>query len=361
MAKKRVLIIVKEYPQISETYIAVEANTLWSRYETEIIGLVKPNMPNKYYLPHIYQEDMNPAAIAEVAQNFSADVIHGHYIFLANLFYRLAKMTGVPFTIRTHSFDVLGHNTKRIRYYAPAINSEYCLGILAFPFARPLLEEAGIAPEKIHDCWPVIDFDRFYDTSPNGEGIMNVGACIPKKFMEGYVMLASQMPKITFDLYPLGYVVERIEKLNESLNRPVNIVPPVEPRDMPREYKKHEWLVYTASPKLRNIGWPLAVAEAQASGVGVCLQNVRPDLREYVGEAGYVFDTLDDAARIISQPFSSELRELGFAHSRKSDVNGHIDQLEDLWAQAWGEPDLADQITKVQAKANVERTNVEVA
>jgi hypothetical protein len=31
----------------------------------------------------------------------------------------------------------------------------------------------------------------------------------------------------------------------------------------------------------------MSIAEAQGAGVGVCMANIRPDLREYVGPAGF--------------------------------------------------------------------------
>ena len=332
MSKKRALIILKIYPQISETYMATEMEALGNRYEIDIISLRQPNLRYRYHRPYHYRDDWTPDRMAEMAQEFGTDVLHSHYIFHANLLHRIARAADIPFTIRTHSFDVLGPNIPKIEKYASTINSEYCLGILAFPFTRPQLERAGIDRGKIHDCWPVVDVDRFLDTAPNGDGVMNNGACMPKKNMETYLKLAEMMPGKTFDLYALGYVVKNIQAANARLGNPANIIPPVEPRDMPREYKKHEWLVYTASPEINTVGWPLSVPEAQASGVGVCIQNIRPDLAEFVGEAGYLVDTMEDAAKIISQPFSNELREMGFAQAKKSDVNGHIGKLEALWA-----------------------------
>ena len=38
----------------------------------------------------------------------------------------------------------------------------------------------------------------------------------------------------------------------------------------------------------------MAIAEAQAAGVGVCMPNIRPDIKEYVGEAGFVYDSIEN-------------------------------------------------------------------
>ena len=75
----------------------------------------------------------------------------------------------------------------------------------------------------------------------------------------------------------------------------------------------------------------MAVAEAQAAGVGVCLAAIRPDLRDYVGEAGHLYKDIREVKDIISLPPSAQLREAGYEQARKSDVNSHIHKLTDLW------------------------------
>jgi len=75
----------------------------------------------------------------------------------------------------------------------------------------------------------------------------------------------------------------------------------------------------------------IASNSRQASGVGVLVQNIRSDIAEYVGPGGYVFDTMEDVRRIISQPFPEEKREAAFLHAEKSNIDGHIDLLYRLW------------------------------
>jgi hypothetical protein len=163
------------------------------------------------------------------------------------------------------------------------------------------------------DCFPVVNFKRFFDSRPNGTSIMNVGACIPKKRMEDFVELALRVPELECNLYALGYKVAELREFATEQRSPVRFIPPVELEDMPAEYKKHRWLVYTAAAG-GNVGWPLAIAEAQASGVGVCMANIRPDLREYAGPAGFLYDSLDKVVKLfvnrclkkIGKPVSSK-------------------------------------------------------
>jgi hypothetical protein len=152
--------------------------------------------------------------------------------------------------------------------------------------------------------------------------------------METFVDLASAFPAKQLDLYAMGYEFEKMKLYNEATGGRVNVIPRIEPEDMPREYKKHEWLVYTASRDIGTVGWPMAVAEAQASGVGVCMAHLRPDLRDYVGDAGFLFDSVGQLVDILSKPFPDELRQKGFEQAKKSDVFVHKGILTNLWHRA---------------------------
>lgn len=285
MSKKRVLYILDHYPQMSETYIENEIRQLLPRYELKILAMKAPNLT--YQSHFAYTRIESGDQFAKEIRSFRPDIIHGHYIVLAEKLAYAAQLVDRPFTLRAHSFDVLGPMIPKLGQYARALTDRRCIGMLTFPFTRDTLIRVGVREEIVHGCRPVVDFARFHNERPNGTAIMNVGACIPKKSMESYVHLgALAKDKAPFNLYAMGYDVEKLHALNEELGRPIRIARTIQPEDMPAEYKKHEWMVYTASPELASVGWPMAVAEAQASGVGVCMQNIRPDLAEYVGAGG---------------------------------------------------------------------------
>ena len=123
---------------------------------------------------------------------------------------------------------------------------------------------------------------------------MNVGAAIPKKNMGDFVKLSRLVPSRAFNLYALGYETQALTDLNRTLGGRVNFIPPIDPEAMAPEYKRHAWLVYTASKEKATVGWPMALVEAMASGTGACMQRIRPDLAEYVGDAGFLFDEPQD-------------------------------------------------------------------
>jgi hypothetical protein len=347
MQRYRVLYVLKNFPQMSETYIKTEIEAVKQHCDIKIVSTKTANLPAQKHEP--YEQVTELAAVKEIIQDFRPDVLHSHWLHSVKMLGRLSRQTGVPFTVRAHSFDsiwpepyslagrmpFLGafRNPSHIRRAFDLINGEMCLGVLAFPFARSRLERAGICPDKLVDCYPVVNYPLFHNEEANGNDVMNVGACIPKKNMEDFLDLALAAPDLRFNLYALDYHVDELREKAKTRNCPVHFNPPLELEEMPAAYKKHRWLVYTAA-RQGNVGWPLSLAEAQASGVGVCMANIRDDLRDYIGPAGFLYDTLDDVRKIISQPFPEELRQIGFAQAKKSDVFEHRALLFELWSKS---------------------------
>ncbi len=211
------------------------------------------------------------------------------------------------------------------------ISSELCLGVLCFPFVRRYLESLGVPHDKLISTPPVVDFEFFYNRAENTGGVMNVGAGIPKKKMEDFIELAKLVPDMQFDLFAIGHQWPQLVELNRQHGEPATVHSPVPFTEMPRRYKEHTWLAYTACPTMKTVGWPMAIAEAQASGTMVCMANIRPDLRDYVGEAGYLYDSVEQAAEILRQPISAQKRELGFEQARQSDIYRNKHLLTDRW------------------------------
>jgi len=305
----RVLYLLREYPQVSQTYVRTEIDRVKRRGFTVSVGaFFPPDIGYRDHEPYEVLREHNEAAVVELGRRHRPDIVHCHDFQLARIVILLARAAGTFFTVRAHSFDVLEPGALDDPRAIAALNDPACRGLLCFPFLVDRLMRAGVSPKKIVPCWPVVDIAKFRNRAPNGPDVMNVGAALPKKAMHLFADLATALPTRKFNLYMLGYQATSIEAYARAAGSPMQVVPPVHPDAMPAEYKKHQWLVYTASKEMGTVGWPISVAEAQASGVGVLLQNVRPDIADYVGPGGYVFDTLEDARRIISQPFPTERR-----------------------------------------------------
>lgn len=357
MAKRRIMYLLTSYPQLSQTYVNVEINAVKDDYDLAVLATHSGDFEDDRPLPYRILNETN--AIVEAVREFKPHVLHSHHLLNVELVSAVAHATNTPFTFRGHSFDAMqqryvnersnairalrGGNIRPLFRWAlnrhvpshlqrPALfNDDLCLGILAFPYTRPFLEKSGIRQDKLIDCYPVIDYQMFYNEGPNGDGVMNVGACMPKKQMEDFVYLGKRMSGTHFDLYPIGHITEQIRQINLAEGEPVIIHEPEQHRFMPSIYKAHRWLCYTASRHYGTVGWPIAVAEAQAAGVGVLMPNLRPDIQDFLGGAGYVYNTLDEAKKILSQPLPDEIRSRGFEQAKLSDIQKHKHLLTDLW------------------------------
>ena len=212
-----------------------------------------------------------------------------------------------------------------------ALNGDLCLGVLALPFAVPNLIAAGLTPSKVRSVFPAVDYARFLSRAPNGDGVLAVGAALPKKQFADFVKLAALVPSREFNLYQIGYHGAALQTVNEAFGNPVTIREPVEPDEMPAVYKRHRWLVVTASREIGTVGWPLCIAEAQASGLGVCVPSLRDDLKEYAGENAVYYDSIEELTDVVTRPYPEELREPGFWQARKSDIAAHKTELTGLW------------------------------
>jgi hypothetical protein len=346
-----VLVLLKEYPQISQTYIKHEIEAVEDDYDLTIVTRKGPDIPYDNHRSHRTVD--RPEELREIVEEVRPDVIHTHYLVELPTVGRLARETGVPFTVRAHSFDTLalrkkswkGRLKQRVKRTPPLertpwfqeglqhMRDDHCLGVLTFPFTRPWLERVDAPADKLIDCWPVVDVQSFLDDGPNGEGVMNTGVATPKKKMSDFVDLAAAVPDLPFRLYAMGYEIDELREYNRAHGNPVEFVDPLQPEEMPAAYKEHRWLVYTADFDIPTVGWPMAVAEAQAAGVGVCMPRIRPDLAEYVGP-GVLYDSIDDVADIVSAPVPEEMRAAGFEHARRSDIRQHRHRLTDLWDRA---------------------------
>jgi hypothetical protein len=340
--KPRILYVLRYFPQISETYIQLEIDALLADYEVRVITLNEADVPTPGSHPFEIIDDYEK--ILAVAREFDPTVIHTHWIsHQMELVRDLAHALGVPFTVRGHSFDTLWHKPKwykrwrvgnvprDVRRNLMVLNDPSCAGALCFPYAINRLIGASVRADKLTPCYPMFNRTMFYDESPNAEGVLSHGAALAKKKMTDFIDLAIMCPELDFHMYPMGYEKQKLIDYNEAKNGPVDMRLHVPYWEMAGVYKAHNWLVYTACPELNTVGWPLCLMEAQAAGVGVCMKNLRPDLADYLGGGGILFDSIEELPEIISKPVPDDIRQKGFDNCKQADVNYTIHLLTDLW------------------------------
>lgn len=341
--KKKILYILTQYPQLSETYIKNEIECVPDDYALEVYGHSPADLAYRNCHSFAIGGKTPEKVLDGLRDRFKPDIVHFHYLTTAWMYFEFCRYYKLPFTIRAHSFDTLaglkrgGHkeNIEALQKYVPMINSDLCLGVLAFPFSCATLAEVGADEKKLRPAFPVVDVEKFFDTSPNGDKILNVGAALTKKKMGDFLELANRCPEQVFNLYPIGYEIADLRRENESIQGRCHVKDAVEPEEMPPIYKRHRWLVYTGDFQSRNVGWPMAVAEAQAAGVGVVMANLRPDMAEYVGEGGgYLYEDIRDVPEMIAGDVPADMRARGFELCWRSDIRKNIKDLTDIWDRA---------------------------
>jgi hypothetical protein len=355
-----VLYFIVSYPTFSETYMHEEIRSLNDDYEIRIITYQTSNVPRREPFPYQvipYQdpclvyghiEDIDVAfrsrtqraflrKVDRVIEEFQPDVLHGHYLGLALLLSQLSTRHGVPFTIRTHSMDVLSEPHAKIEAISRAANSEWCRGVLTFPANRPRLAAGGLAEGKLIDCWPVVNFERFHQPEPRvpTKRIMCAGPAIEKKAHREFVDLGLMLrgSGLSFDLFADGPTIEKTRAYNEANGNPI-CVTYADPDDMPSIYLEHDWLVYPSERTINKVGFPVAIVEALASGIGVCWQELpgrRDEQLEFLGGAGFLFSSMEDVPAIITQPYPEQKRQAGFHAARRCDIERTKHLLSDAW------------------------------
>jgi hypothetical protein len=359
----RVLYLLAGYPNFSETYMHEEMRAVMRDHEIRIVTYDVSKRPRREPFPYevVPYRDVCPVygrfsevnlrfdrpaqeefldRLGGIVEEFRPDVLHGHYLGVVAFLDQLARRHGIPFTVRTHSQDMLDEPPEKIAALCAIASSPLCLAVLTFPAFQRRLTDAGLAPEKVVPCWPVINHARFDkpDPRPSTAGVLCVGPATLKKAHKKFVDLAATMAGSgkRFTLYAKGPSLDGTRRHNERRGNPVDITY-ADPDDMGDVYPGYDWLVYPGDPTRPKIGFPVSIAEAQASGLGVCWQEMpgrREEQLDYLGAAGFLFESIDEVPAIISRRYPEEMRRRGLENARKCDIERHRHLLIDAWDAA---------------------------
>lgn len=360
--KLRVLFLVGKYPEFSETYMHEEMVGVSQTCDISIVSYLVGEYPRARHLPYaeityedacinwgpfeyVNTEFTNEAQVdflnrmAVVIDDFRPHVLHGHYFATGLLTKKLAELHGIPFTVRTHSFDMLMQKKDKMDALFNAARSPWCLGVFTFPAFRDRFVENGVPEAKAISAWPVVNVARFHRTEkPARTGrIMCAGPCVAKKAHRDFVELGVMMKDsgLEFTLYTKGHDADDIARESAALGNPISVVF-CEPDEMQEVYRSHDWLVYTSDTEVRQVGLPAAIIEAQASGIGVCWQELpgrRQEQLDFLGGGGFLFESIRDVPETISREYPEEMRLRGLENAKKCDVSTHCEMLLQVWHQ----------------------------
>jgi glycosyltransferase involved in cell wall biosynthesis len=332
----RVLIAAWNYPLPSETYIETERRFLGSRALTHVVahGGAGPEATPEH---GSFLAAPSRRQLRRMLGEYAPDVVHVHWGMTAEWAVQIARRTGVPWTLRTHSFDVLVRPDDEIRRVAALANDNDCLGVLGFPFARAILEQAGLKPEKFVETFPVADVARFRSAGPNGEAVLSFGALQERKALAAaaFARLSAMVPDVEFHHYPMGHGTRdelraQMQAIVDREGGRIEIRDWVPHGQMPAVCDEHRWFVYPG-PAHQGFGWPVGVIEAWAAGVGVCIQRIRPDIEHYVGDAAVLFDDVKELPSLLEAPPDPGMLARARDRAETMDIGLHGHRLLEAW------------------------------
>lgn len=358
--KPRVLYFIAKYPQFSETYMHEEIAAVAEDFELRIVTYNATKFPRARSFPHELVEYDDPCLvyapfhkidagfgspsqraflrrIDTIIDDFQPTVLHAHYFGLALLLRNLAERHHLPYTLRTHSMDMLSEPEEKLRALCDAVRDPWCHRVLTFPPFRDTLIDRGVPAEKVVGCWPVVNFARFHRPerrTPTGR-VLCAGPATPKKGHTTFIDLAALMRDsgLEFHLYARGVSLGATTRHNVEHGSPVTISY-ADPDEMADVYPRFDWLVYPGNTRINKIGFPVGIAEAQASGLGVCWQELpgrREQQLEFLAGGGFVFQSIEELPAILGAPYPEAMRQRGFENARRCDIQGHKGLLTDVW------------------------------
>lgn len=284
----RILYLLWNYPQISETYIA-----------TEIAFAQRCGVEVHVWSQITHHPDLIPqcmvhrGTLAEAIAAVGPDLIHIHYLVIAKRHLHEIP-AGIPVTIRGHSFD-WNPNLAKEMAEQPGVKRLYlfphfvaAMGGHSKAFALPVAYDPTLHPQAV--CK-----DR--------KLVVRLAAGHPTKGLDDVLAVANRCPEFRFILgiSRTGggeQFLEQITRLNSYVKDRVQILIDLHPQVAADINRRAGIYLDTHDPKAHAFGMPISIAEAMATGSFVLSLDV-PAARSYISEGGAFYRNPEEAAKLI--------------------------------------------------------------
>lgn len=284
----RVLYLLWNYPQISDTYIATEISFAQKCGVEVHVWAQATNHPD---LPP--QCMVHRGTLAETIAAVGPDLIHIHYLLVAKRHLHEIPAS-IPVTIRGHSSDwnpslakELGEQLAVKRLY---LFPHFVAAMGGHPkaFSLPVAYDPVLHP-------PAVCKDR--------KLVVRLAAGLPTKGLDDVLAVANRCPDFRFILGISRadggeQFIEQITRLNGYVKDRVQILVDLLPQIAADINRRAGIYLDTYDPKAHAYGMPISVVEAMATGSYVLSLDL-PAARSYIGEAGAFYRNPEDAAKLI--------------------------------------------------------------
>jgi glycosyltransferase involved in cell wall biosynthesis len=292
--RPRVLYVLWQYPQLSETYIEGEIRCMrrWGAH----IEVWRETLPKT---PHPTSVPIHDGPLVDAVRRVRPDVIHVHWLGFASKSMGLLAGLGLPVTLRLHGCDT---------------SEDVCRNILDQPWLRAVhgfphhLDLIGSHP-RLRAVPASFDTTLFRPSADKDRRlVLRAGSALPSKDLTLFFELANRLPDYRFVLAAITCTYEErfadsAREVHRQMNSPCKLMFDVQHEDLAPLMEQAGIYMHTAKPPGTEhgtpIGMPVSIAEAMATGAYVLVRDI-PELRTYVGDAGAIYRDADDAARIIA-------------------------------------------------------------
>lgn len=296
----RVLYLLSNYPQYSESYIDAEIHYARSQgVEVGVWSSVSGYGDRLDGVPTLYGQDPMDA-IAD----FKPDLLHIHYLVTAQQVLK-QLFTPLPITVRAHSFDWDPSRAFAVAAL-PAVKAIY-----AFPhFARQLATSEKIVPLPVAFDGSLYDGPMMEPTDPNR--VIRLAAGRRMKGLEDFFTVAwSLFPSGSFQMAVSrirgdeGYVERTVEA---GMRTGVTVFTDLPRTAAVRMIRVAGIYLDTSDPTGHPFGMPISVAEAFAAGLVVIMRD-SPAAREYGGDVASYYSTLNEAKILVDHALRMSLEQ----------------------------------------------------
>ena len=284
----KVLYVLNSYPQLSESYAEYELRKMCDfGFEIEVWRRQKPD--SLYHSDiKIHDEDLR-----EVVSKIKPDLIHIHWLGIAKIILPFIDDLNIPTTIRAHSFDT---TKKSIKF---CTKRSFVKKIYCFP---QHFDDFNDAKLKIQNT--VFDTKIFKPhQNKNKRLVVRGAAALPSKSLPFFIRLAKELPDFKFILavvkcHDNDDYINELKKLASSISSPVEIRTNLSRESYTELVSEAGIYLHTVEKKLMNVGMPISISEAMATGCYVVASNNEP-MKCYIGESGKTYNDMSEAKKII--------------------------------------------------------------
>lgn len=285
----KVLYALWHYPQLSESYARTEIATV-RRMGVEVEVWSEEDVA----APFVSEVPVHRGTLRDALARVKPDLVHSHWLDMAEKYSEDVRAAGLPLTVRGHGFE-----------FSPAL--------VARLDQNPTIKAAYVFPHFVGQCPGVSDkikpmpatFDpEYYQPSLNKDRsiVLRTGCALPTKDYSTLMEVARLCPDHQFVLvlctaYKLEEYIDEIIALKNRLDAPVEIHRDLQLEEVAPLMARAGIYLHTSGPAF---GMPVSISEAMATGSCIIARRC-PGAVDYIQEAGYFYDTPEEAAALIDQ------------------------------------------------------------